>query len=222
MLVVHLIRHGQASFGQNNYDKLSTLGEQQCELLGRFCSEKNCVADLSLCGPMVRHRETMELVHKQMPPGSCGQIEFEELLREANMHKIVKRYAPSNTSITLASSGDNVRAFMAQVLSDWRKDENGEGMSSFREFHTRIRNLETLLRGKVGTVVLFTSYMVIVELLCVMGFADATNTLFRNGSISTVSIDAGEKDGAWRLVCMDSVEHFKVDGKLNEQFITFV
>ncbi|NDB25614.1 MAG: histidine phosphatase family protein, partial [Gammaproteobacteria bacterium] len=33
MSTIHLIRHGQASFGAADYDRLSSLGEQQVEHL---------------------------------------------------------------------------------------------------------------------------------------------------------------------------------------------
>ena len=34
MTTIYLIRHGQASFGQQNYDQLSNKGERQAQLLG--------------------------------------------------------------------------------------------------------------------------------------------------------------------------------------------
>jgi len=36
MAELYLIRHGQASFGAEDYDQLSSLGKTQCELLGAF------------------------------------------------------------------------------------------------------------------------------------------------------------------------------------------
>lgn len=35
MATIYLIRHGQASFGAENYDKLSPLGERQASILVR-------------------------------------------------------------------------------------------------------------------------------------------------------------------------------------------
>ena len=45
MTCIYLIRHGQASFGQDNYDCLSQLGEQQAHLLGQHFSERNIQFD---------------------------------------------------------------------------------------------------------------------------------------------------------------------------------
>ncbi len=41
MASLYLIRHGQASFGSDNYDQLSPLGQRQADVSGRFfCDTK--------------------------------------------------------------------------------------------------------------------------------------------------------------------------------------
>jgi broad specificity phosphatase PhoE len=37
---IYLVRHGQASFGAENYDQLSTLGQQQSQRLGEYFAQK--------------------------------------------------------------------------------------------------------------------------------------------------------------------------------------
>ena len=63
MAEIYLIRHGQASFGQANYDKLSELGREQSRLLGQFMQgpfkQGNRPTHL-VCGALVRHQETLE------------------------------------------------------------------------------------------------------------------------------------------------------------------
>jgi broad specificity phosphatase PhoE len=53
-----MIRHGQASFGQDNYDKLSDRGCAQAELLGKFCRNLGLNLDAWYTGTMQRHLET--------------------------------------------------------------------------------------------------------------------------------------------------------------------
>ncbi len=60
MGVVLLVRHGQASFGTDDYDVLSETGWEQSRLLGRWLAERKVVPDLLLRGDMRRHRETAE------------------------------------------------------------------------------------------------------------------------------------------------------------------
>jgi|TARA_B110000238_G_C16070366_1_gene414635 broad specificity phosphatase PhoE len=56
----YLVRHGQASFGSKNYDKLSELGHQQARWLGEYFTSRNIVFSQAFMGDMVRHRETTE------------------------------------------------------------------------------------------------------------------------------------------------------------------
>ena len=44
MSVLTLVRHGQASFFADDYDRLSAAGEQQSRLLGQFWLEREIVA----------------------------------------------------------------------------------------------------------------------------------------------------------------------------------
>ncbi len=58
MAQFYLVRHGQASFGTDNYDRLSELGHQQARWLGEYFAERDMGFDALLSGDLVRHRET--------------------------------------------------------------------------------------------------------------------------------------------------------------------
>jgi broad specificity phosphatase PhoE len=60
MTCIYLIRHGQASFGHDNYDCLSSLGEQQARVLGEHFFKRNIVFDAVVRGAMHRHAQTAE------------------------------------------------------------------------------------------------------------------------------------------------------------------
>jgi len=60
MGVVLLVRHGQASFGADDYDVLSETGWEQSRLLGAYLAERGVTPDVVLRGDMRRHRETVE------------------------------------------------------------------------------------------------------------------------------------------------------------------
>jgi broad specificity phosphatase PhoE len=55
-----LVRHGQASFGSEDYDALSPLGFEQSRLLGRALGARGITVDAVVHGTMRRHRETAE------------------------------------------------------------------------------------------------------------------------------------------------------------------
>ena len=57
-----LIRHGQASFFEANYDKLSPLGEEQAIRLGKHWIETEVTFDEIFTGPRKRQKDTATLV----------------------------------------------------------------------------------------------------------------------------------------------------------------
>ncbi|MBF0395588.1 MAG: histidine phosphatase family protein [Desulfobacterales bacterium] len=60
MGTLYMIRHGQASFGKDNYDKLSDLGEHQAKLLAAYFVRKKLNFDMIYTGTLLRHRETAQ------------------------------------------------------------------------------------------------------------------------------------------------------------------
>lgn len=60
MSVLLLVRHGQASWGSADYDRLSSLGEQQSRVLGAALAGRGVQPDLLVRGAMRRHRQTAE------------------------------------------------------------------------------------------------------------------------------------------------------------------
>ena len=58
MSAVYLIRHGQASFGAADYDRLSERGEQQARVLGGALAHLSPRIGALVSGDMLRHRQT--------------------------------------------------------------------------------------------------------------------------------------------------------------------
>jgi broad specificity phosphatase PhoE len=58
MTCIYLIRHGQASFGKDDYDCLSVLGEQQATHLGADLKRRGVIFDKVFRGSMLRHQQT--------------------------------------------------------------------------------------------------------------------------------------------------------------------
>jgi broad specificity phosphatase PhoE len=59
---IHLIRHGQASFGADDYDQLSPLGQRQSERLGAYLHQRSQAwgwqVEAVLTGSLRRHHQT--------------------------------------------------------------------------------------------------------------------------------------------------------------------
>jgi broad specificity phosphatase PhoE len=62
MGILFLVRHAQASFLDQNYDKLSKLGESQASLLGEYWAQRKIVFDRVCVGPSVRQKDTSRLI----------------------------------------------------------------------------------------------------------------------------------------------------------------
>ena len=55
MAELFLVRHGQASFGADDYDQLSGLGEQQSFWLGQYFAERHIEFDKIIIGASIRY-----------------------------------------------------------------------------------------------------------------------------------------------------------------------
>ena len=58
MPVVYLVRHGQASYGAEDYDVLSPIGHEQSALVGRELLRRGVSSPQVVCGNLVRQRNT--------------------------------------------------------------------------------------------------------------------------------------------------------------------
>ncbi|ANI17488.1 hypothetical protein A9C11_27430 [Pseudomonas citronellolis] len=70
MSSLYLLRHGQASFGADDYDRLSPLGLRQALSSGASLAARDLYFDQVLVGPRRRHFETAEALLAAMPGAS--------------------------------------------------------------------------------------------------------------------------------------------------------
>lgn len=140
MSELYLVRHGQASFGSDNYDKLSPLGHKQSYLLGSYFKSQNMGFDRIITGDLVRHHETAL--------GICDGLErektnFEVLpeLNEFDFYRLVQVYLVQFPEQKPKSKQD-IKAYMRLLKKSvlaWQKGElttaHGE---SWAEFKSRV------------------------------------------------------------------------------------
>jgi broad specificity phosphatase PhoE len=142
---VVLVRHGQASFEGDNYDKLSDLGEQQAHILGCYFADRNIMFDQVVCGDMVRHTETLDGILKAAGATSAAVRSVHPGLNEYDFHTLVARFAechPGNELVmTLAKDGSNKKAYyrlLRLVLRTWSRGELTRCSETWSEFVERI------------------------------------------------------------------------------------
>ncbi|QXZ09000.1 phosphoglycerate mutase family protein [Comamonas sp. Y33R10-2] len=62
MGTLHLVRHGQASFGADDYDQLSERGNAQALRLGEYWRERGVTFDAVYAGTLKRHQQTLAAI----------------------------------------------------------------------------------------------------------------------------------------------------------------
>lgn len=95
MGAIHLIRHGQASFGKANYDKLSPLGIEQSAHAGLHFAHAGIQFHKVAAGEMVRHRETMEHCLQAMQQDNADSAPWiTSAFNEFDHEEVVARFRP--------------------------------------------------------------------------------------------------------------------------------
>ena len=92
MATIYLVRHGQASFGKENYDQLSPRGWEQGKILGRWLADK-VEPGAVFGGNLQRHRETVEAIATGYGTALPG-MQVLEGLNEFDHLQVVERLRP--------------------------------------------------------------------------------------------------------------------------------
>jgi broad specificity phosphatase PhoE len=132
MAVLYLIRHGQASFGLKDYDKLSDLGEDQSRVLGESLRDRVPDVDLVVTGAMQRHKETAALALEAM--GCTLTPRVDERWNEYDHNEVIVKHKPAYKSRTVMAADlgrqrDTRRAFQLMfddALARWTGGDNDE------------------------------------------------------------------------------------------------
>ena len=132
MGAIYLVRHGQASFGAENYDQLSALGMEQARLLGEW--QRACELPLSkvVIGPARRHAQSAE--HFQSGSQSRHAPLLIPGLNEFDHEQVLYRYRPefrdkAAMAAYLATTSNPRRAFQdlfAVAVERWLSGEFDE------------------------------------------------------------------------------------------------
>ena len=92
MASLYLIRHGQASFGQEDYDQLSDKGMKQAEILGHSWCKIN-TPTTCFSGSLLRHQQTHQHFYTGFGNNIVGTKEITDF-NEFDHKEIIARYNP--------------------------------------------------------------------------------------------------------------------------------
>lgn len=90
MPVIHLVRHGQASFGSDDYDVLSPTGAQQAALAGRELVRRGVRTPVYGSGTLSRQRDTAAIVAEQFGV-TAPELIVDPRWNEFDAHALVAR-----------------------------------------------------------------------------------------------------------------------------------
>ncbi|ASJ75609.1 histidine phosphatase family protein [Granulosicoccus antarcticus] len=226
MGMLYLVRHGQASAGTHDYDRLSPLGQRQSQLLGQWWTSQKFAPDLVYHGSLRRQRDTARLALEHL--GSALQPDVHEGLNEYT-HRIIEKHfgaAPevgteSESGTESGTEADNHESLTFEdyisVMQRWRDhsahpdlpeiepwaDFANRGWETMRSLHQQ--------QGDKQHHVFVTSGGVIATVLAAVLGLDFSHTVdaiwrIRNSSVTTLNFDGKTA----RLVDFNTVPHLQL------------
>ena len=132
--MLYLVRHGQASFGADNYDQLSDLGQRQCLQLGRYVASKGRRFEAVISGTLQRQIQSQQAI-------AAGLGQATEALRlpglnEYDSHAVISAVHPQ--PLAKPSTPELYRhhfRLLRQGLAAWMAGQTQPvGMPSYADF----------------------------------------------------------------------------------------
>ncbi|MEM7685168.1 MAG: histidine phosphatase family protein [Paracoccaceae bacterium] len=139
------VRHGQASFGTDDYDRLSELGWRQARWLGEHLAHEGRRFQVAASGNLRRHRETAEAIAEAcgaddalVLPG-LNEMDFDTLLSDA--------YAAGVIPVSeFADSDDFMREF-PRIIKAWEAASFSTEHEPYADFCARVTEaVESLMQ----------------------------------------------------------------------------
>ena len=140
MGTLYLVRHGQASFGADDYDNLSPLGHQQSQRLGAYFRERGLQFEAVLMGSLKRHRQTFEGIQEGLQAPQLQPLVWPGL-NEYDSHALIAAIHPQ--PLGPADTPERYRAhfrILCDALAQWMAGViSPQGMPSWDEFAGVVR-----------------------------------------------------------------------------------
>ncbi len=172
MSEIYFIRHGQASFGTDDYDRLSDIGFRQAKILARHLAQTGKIFDAVYCGEMERQQKTAEAFvnHYNENGLAVPRPQIDGNFNEYDSLSVWDALIPELTAELPAIAGEleklpgDNRAFQrifSQVMNRWAKgDYKASAIPRWDDFTRGVaRGLEnvTTRHGAKKRLAVFTS-----------------------------------------------------------------
>lgn len=169
---LYLIRHGQASFGHDNYDRLSSLGIRQAQLLGQHLVRIGLRFDAAYSGTMDRQTSTAREVFQCCMDAGYTVPELVQTggLNEYDTNAVVEAQVPAMMAAdpTLMDDLERMytdkesfkRVFEGAMLRWVTGNHDAAGTESWKDFTSRVADsLQDIMKthGRGASIAVFTS-----------------------------------------------------------------
>jgi broad specificity phosphatase PhoE len=168
MASIYVIRHGQASFGADDYDKLSDLGCRQAEVLGHYLRDCNIHFDAVYSGDLKRQLKTCELAIASQPGAVSHLVDsrFNEIRNDEQLETLVPEVLKTNAALQALvdkglSDSKDYQKMIEAVFNHWVSPQcAAPGIQSWQDYSGGVHAaLEQLMKteGAGKTIGVFTS-----------------------------------------------------------------
>jgi len=196
MKTIYLVRHGQASFGSQNYDQLSSNGRQQARYLAHHWQKQDFLPELNFSGQLKRQIETATIV-SGLPSAKIEQLAG---FNEYPFHQLFEVYG-KNTSTNWRNVSK--QEFQTTLLKLFEQDIDklllDAGLQSWQSFGERC--YQTLIRlisqhAERSSLAIYSSagaIAAIVQHVLSLNYSDTAHRAFSlyNSSVTTLTIEKG-------------------------------
>ena len=150
-----LVRHAQASFGADDYDRLSELGWRQARWLGEHFAGRKLSFDRIVRGTLRRHEETLTGMCEAM--GIKAESDARPGLNEYDSHALLRAHTGSDI---LPEGGERREHFrvLREALYAWTEGSlAAAGQVPYAEFRARVLEVLAAVRSSGARRVLVVS-----------------------------------------------------------------
>ncbi|KPA17263.1 Phosphoglycerate mutase domain protein [Candidatus Magnetomorum sp. HK-1] len=143
-----LIRHGQASFGQQDYDQLSETGKYQAKVTGCYFKQAKIHPTTLYSGTLKRQQETAEII--KLHAGFKPKIKVDPIYNEYFYQAIIDSQLPGliESDPTVTEDVDNAftdlqafRRVFSKLLKRWVSGKyDSKGVETFEAYTQRMIN----------------------------------------------------------------------------------
>jgi len=158
MGVLLLVRHGQASLGAADYDRLSDLGRRQARVVGARLAESDLTIDRVVAGALSRQRDTAEAIMTALGR-PLDDLTVDDRLDEYDHVTVMARHDAGISFANATAEGERGRTLQSaleEAIGRWISGGDGYG-ETHDTFIERVQGAIGDLVGKPGVTVAVTS-----------------------------------------------------------------